>query len=431
MALACLLTLSRGGIVAALLALFVYLVLATDRLPKLLTLLVAGVGSAILIAATTQRDALQDGLGNAAAHQQGDQVLLMTLAVCAVAGLLQVAIGRLLRDDGRPSWTRVSRRAARFATAATLLAVLIVAIGSDAPGRAADAWGEFKGDGGPGTGTDRLGSVAGENRYQFWKAALDQVESEPLTGTGSGTFEYWWARNGETTDIVRDTHSLYMQTLGELGIVGFLLLIGFLATVFVAGGLAIASRARERPYLAAAIAGIVAFCLTAAFDWVWQNPVLPIVLLLLASVLVTARARATADAGAALAVPLRVGFAVAAIAAIAAIAIPLAFTTLLRQSEADARAGDLDAALGAARSAENVFPAAAAPRLQQALVLEELGDLAAASAAARGAAEREPTNWRNWLVLSRLEARQGNAAAAVRDYRRAESLNPHFSLFAR
>jgi tetratricopeptide (TPR) repeat protein len=145
----------------------------------------------------------------------------------------------------------------------------------------------------------------------------------------------------------------------------------------------------------------------------------------------SALSRPAERSGVSLGIPLRAGFAAVAIAAIVAIAIPLASTTLLRQSEADARAGDLDGALAAARSAENVLPAAAAPRLQQALVLEELGDLAAAAAAARAAAEREPTNWRNWLVLSRLEARQGHAASAVRDYRRADSLNPHFSLFSR
>ena len=50
--------------------------------------------------------------------------------------------------------------------------------------------------------------------------------TKPLTGTGSGTFEFWWARDGDTDETVRDTHSLYLQTLGELGIVGFALIVG-------------------------------------------------------------------------------------------------------------------------------------------------------------------------------------------------------------
>lgn len=431
MALACFLTLSRSGIAAAVVAVAVYLALTPDRVPRILTTLVAVAGSAILIVATTGRDALQDGLGNPVAHQQGDEVLLIGLVVCAAAALLQIAISWVLEEQRRPKWTSVPSRTAAYATGAVLVAALIVAVGVDAPGRASDAWAEFKGEGGPGSGADRLSSFAGENRYRFWSSAVDQMESEPLTGTGSGTFEFWWARNGETTDIVRDTHSLYMQTLGELGIVGFGLLIAFLGTVLALGGRAVVAGGRDRPYLAAALAAAVAFCLTAAFDWIWQNPVLPIVLLLLATVLLTARSPAGDEAKPAVRVPVRIGFAAVALAAIVAIAIPLASTTLLRQSEAEARAGDLEAALEDARSAQNAMPAAAGPRLQQALVLEELGDVEAAAAAARGATERESTNWRNWLVLSRLEAKRGHAAAAVRDFRRAESLNPHFSLFSR
>ena len=66
------LTLSRGGIATAVIALAAYLAFTSDRLPRLLTLLVAGAGGAILVAATVSRDALQEGLANSTAHQQGD-----------------------------------------------------------------------------------------------------------------------------------------------------------------------------------------------------------------------------------------------------------------------------------------------------------------------------------------------------------------------
>jgi tetratricopeptide (TPR) repeat protein len=270
----------------------------------------------------------------------------------------------------------------------------------------------------------------GESRYQFWRVAANENSAKPLTGTGSGTFEYWWARKGDGSDTVRDAHSLYMQTLGELGIAGLALLAAFLLTILVGGGRrALRAGPGERTRLAAALAGCTAFCLTAAFDWVWQIPVLPAALLLLAATLVTGSS--APDRPAAPRLPLRLAFAVAAVAAIVAIAIPLASTSLVRQSEAQARAGDLPAALRAARSAQNVQPGAASPRLQEALVLELQGELAPAAAAARAATEREPTNWRTWLVLSRIEAERGRAVAAVRDYRKARSLNPHSSLFER
>ncbi|HEX8689875.1 MAG TPA: O-antigen ligase family protein [Solirubrobacterales bacterium] len=428
MALTIFFTLSRGGIAAAAIALAIFCAIASDRLLKLVALLVAGAGSAILVLAADQRDALQHGLLDGAARQQGDEMLWIALAICVLVGLVQAAISLALRDERRPRWTRVSPRGAQIAASVAAVALLVLAVAFDAPGRASDGWDEFKEGGGPGAGTNRLGSVAGQSRYQFWSAAVEENSTRPLSGTGSGTFELWWARNGTTDETVRDTHSLYLQTLGELGIVGAVLLAAFLLAIF-GGGAYGAARAgpAQRTVFAAALAGCSAFFLTAVVDWMWQIPVLPVAMLLLASVLVGAETRSE-DRRPFGPLP-RIGFAVAAIAAIVAIAIPLASTSLLRESEASARDGDLAGALEAARSAENAQPGSAAPRLQQALVLEQLGELEPASEAARAAVERETTNWRNWLVLSRIEAQRGRAAAAVGAYRRARSLNPRSPIF--
>jgi len=71
--------------------------------------------------------------------------------------------------------------------------------------------------------------------------------------------------------FVRDAHSLYLETLGELGIVGFLLLAGTLAT-----GLAVAvarlARARDpaRAAVAALLGTLVAYLVGAGVDWMWE-----------------------------------------------------------------------------------------------------------------------------------------------------------------
>jgi O-antigen ligase len=425
-------TFSRAGIAAAFVALAVFLAFTSNRLPKLLTLLAAGAGSAVLVLAATQRDAIEEGLRNAAARDQGDELLVMVIVVCVVVGLVQAALSHDSLRERRPDWMHIPRRSGAIAVAVAAAVLLVGAAALDAPGRASDAWSEVKqGEEGPGSGAGRLGSAAGESRYEFWKVAAKQNAADPLIGTGSGTFEFWWTRNSDGSGTVRDAHSLYMQTLGELGVVGILLLAAFLLAVLVGGGRnALLAKGAERPLLAAALAGCVAFCVGATFDWLWQIPVLSIALLLLAVALVIPGSSAGADGEPTpLALPQRLGTAAVALAAIAAIAIPLASTSLLRQSEAEARAGNLDAALSDARSAQNVLPGAMSPRLQRAVLLETLGDLDAAAAAAREATEREPTNWRTWLVLSRLEARRGKTDAAVRDYRRARSLNPQSSLF--
>jgi tetratricopeptide (TPR) repeat protein len=74
--------------------------------------------------------------------------------------------------------------------------------------------------------------------------------------------------------------------------------------------------------------------------------------------------------------------------------------------------------------------AAAAIALQRALVLELDGRLEAARAAAAHATEAAPTDWRAWLVRSRLEANLELPRAALRSYRKARRLNPHSPLFA-
>jgi len=135
------------------------------------------------------------------------------------------------------------------------------------------------------------------------------------------------------------------------------------------------------------------------------------------------------EGAAGLRIPMRCGFAVVAVIALIAIAIPLASTALIRESQSDAVAGSLNAALSKARTAQNVQPEAATPRVQQALLLESMGEYGPAAAAARAATEREPTNWRTWLLLSRIEAQNGEPDAAVRDYRQARALNPNSIIF--
>jgi tetratricopeptide (TPR) repeat protein len=126
----------------------------------------------------------------------------------------------------------------------------------------------------------------------------------------------------------------------------------------------------------------------------------------------------------------RVVLAALALVSLVVIAMPMLATRAVRESQADARAGRLDSALDAARSAERFEGFAATPSLQRALVLEARGDLDEAAAAAREATHEESTNWRTWLTLSRIEAERGQGEAAVDAYRTARSLNPRSSLFA-
>jgi tetratricopeptide (TPR) repeat protein len=120
---------------------------------------------------------------------------------------------------------------------------------------------------------------------------------------------------------------------------------------------------------------------------------------------------------------------VLAIAAMVAIAIPLAASSSLSESQAAVRRADLPMALELARQAKAVEPFAARPHVQEALILESQGSLLPAAAAAARATEREPHEWRAWVIRSRIDAERGDAKASLAAYRKAKSLNPDSVLF--
>lgn len=425
-------TLSRGGIGAAVVALAVYLAFAADRIPKAAGLAISLLGGGVLILLAAHREALVHGHDSATAHSQGNEMIVFTLVVCAIAALAQAAFTTLLanRRLERPRQPLVSRQQARIVTAVAAVVAIVALLAVDAPGHLSSAWSDFKAPSSEAAmGTGRLSSFAGESRYQFWSSALREAKHEPLTGTGSGTFQLWWTRDGDTDEPVIDTHNLYLQVLGELGIVGLALLLAFVGLNLVGGGAAVVRAAAERrSLLAAALAGSSVLWTTSLFDWMWKLPVIPVATLLLIALLLGGD---DADSEPAPALGLRIGVPVLSLLAIAAIAVPLTATTFLRQSQAEAREGDTLAALEDARTAQNAMPGAAGPWLQEGLLLESQGDYAGAAAATGEATAKEPNEWRNWLVLSRIEAENGRGNAAIAAYREAKRLNPRNPIFHR
>lgn len=438
-------TLSRGGALELAAALAVLAVLWPRRLAALPVVAVTALGSILLVIGGLQRDALQDALQNQAAISQGDSMLAMVLVVCVGVGLLVTALSYAERHALLPS-LRPSRRQAGALAGAAAAILVAVGLAAGAPGELSDRWQEFKTPIAEGSTAERFTSASGNGRYEYWQASVDAFESEPLTGIGPGSYEFWWAREGSVPGFVRDAHSLYLETLAEMGIVGLALLVGLLGWVLAAALVRMrdAATVQQRMLLAGALAAMVAFLVAAAIDWVWEITVLPVAFLLLAAAVVgdrggptpsarlevrAERAPKAAPRSTPRAVLIRGAFVLAALIALALIAIPLASDKALRASQAAAAAGQFGPALEDASEADRLEPYAATPNLQKALLLEAQGDLNGALAAATEATADEPTNWRTWLTRSRIEAESGEAEASVRSYRRARSLNPRSPLF--
>jgi hypothetical protein len=441
------LTFSRGGAIAAVAALLAFVILAPDRFPKLATLIVAGAGSAILVAAAIHRSAIEHGLTNHAASVQTRQLLIAIVLVCAGVATAQAGIGLAGRHGTLPRLLRISRSRARALLAGTIVVALIAGLAAGAPSQLSHVWHDFKS---PPSAADseialaRFTSFSSDSRYQYWKVAVHSTRGHLLTGSGPGTFQLLWLPQATVPGYIVNAHSLYVETLAEVGVVGLALLVGFFVLVLGAAvRLVMQSEYEGRTRAAAAAAALLAFMISAAGDWVWQLPVLPVAFLLLAAAVLAPAARRSSVGTAETAVPAdgtgarashrrlvgRVALVVTALACLAAIGIPLAAATDVSRSQAAAAGGNTSSALAEARSAARLEPGAASPQLQIALVLELQHSYGAAGTAARKATRNEPQNWSDWLVLSRIEAESGHPQASIAAYRRARSLNPRSALF--
>jgi O-Antigen ligase len=121
------------------------------------------------------------------------------------------------------------------------------------------------------------------NRYDYWNVAFRAFRAEPLHGVGAAGWAVDWLRYRPINDFAQDAHSLPLQTLAELGIVGILLLIAFLAGI----GLSARDALRRVPAPAAGpIAGFVAYVAHAPLDWDWQMPAVSLVAMILGAAIV-------------------------------------------------------------------------------------------------------------------------------------------------
>jgi hypothetical protein len=108
-----------------------------------------------------------------------------------------------------------------------------------------------------------------EPRSLYYHVAWREFVAHPLLGSGAGTFGHYWLRWGDvaTWGGALDAHSLYLETLAELGPVGLLLLAAFLLYP-----LRRTVADRSLPFVPAAAGATIAFLVHAGLDWDWELP---------------------------------------------------------------------------------------------------------------------------------------------------------------
>ena len=432
LAVALYLTSSRGGILAAVLAAAAYTALTSRRWHAVGAIVVAGVASVIAVGFVIARDAVIEGQQTGAIRSEGRSAAALILAACIGAAVVY-AVGSRFRVGSVPL-----RRAIGWGLAAAATLVVVAAAFAAHPARRFE---DFKAEPAKSASTDiqaHLASGSGNGRWQLWQAAVDQFEEHPLAGEGAGSYEAWWAANGSLGLFVRDAHSLYLETLGELGIVGFLLIVAALGTGLVFGILrAFRSEGDGRAAAAALSAALLAFLFEAGIDWMWETTAVTVVAMVCLGLLTgpatvyrrSERIRA-ADRGAWVGISARAAAVAVVLVLVAAQAVPLLAQSAVGQSEDAVGRGDGAEALKTAKAAERIQPWAASTHLQRALVEELSGNVPAALAAIRRALARESGDWRLWVVAARLETKAGEFESARESLDRAVALNPRSRILA-
>lgn len=417
-------TFSRASIAVAIVAVLGYMLVARPR----------GLGTGLLAALPPTLVAIKlsydaDLLAardptTAAAVEQGRE-LALALAACvaaaAVARLLLVRLGA----DRRLERIEVPPRTRRLAVGALATVVLAGVVGSvlafDLGDRVSQQYERFKeGDTleASADARERLTDVSNNGRLDHWDVALEAWRADRLKGTGAGTYELSWAQNRPSEFTVRDGHSLYLEMLSELGLVG----TGLLALALVAMAVALVLRVRgpDRALWGALLVWVVAWAVHAAQDWVWELPSVTLGAVALGAL-------ALAEPAGTLRMP-RIGRVVAGLLVLVLAVTPVlagVSHSRLQASVAAFKDGDCTEAIDHALAASSALSVSAEPHAILGFCDVRLGKLDLAQQMMRNAIERDPGNWAWHYGLGLVQAAAGeDPLPAVAEARRLNPLEP-------
>jgi hypothetical protein len=408
-------TFSRGSWVALLLGLAVALIVAPNRarlaacLAALTPLLVTVVWLCSRFRALNDLNATLQG-----AARDGHRLALLVAGLALAAAVVPAVVERHSRHLHLSSrvWRRLLLAGSFLAVAVALVAVMRAGGPDAAWTRASSA---FRASGWtPSTKLgDRLFSTSGRGRTDYWRVAWAEASSHRWLGSGAGTYDLYWTRDRPLDLGSLDAHSLYLETLAELGPVGLGLLCAFLAVPLLA-----LRHARARPLVPAAGGAYVAFLFDAGLDWHWELPTVTLVALCCAAAVVVSARRAGST--------WRVAGSrkVATLAALGALAVGAVVVqsgnNALTKARSAAAVGSYDRAAAYARRGMRLAPWSATPWTILAAAQSSNGDLAAARASLRRAIAKDPHDWHLWYRLAQ-SSDGGTRRAALAE---ASRLNP-------
>ena len=425
---------SRGAVIGMIVAVPLFVLLASDRLRLVLPALVLIGATALALApiydvydvATEATQGTPNPPAVGPVLDEAANTVLLTSLLALGCGVLLALFDRVVRPD--PATVAHARRGVGAVLALVALAAVVLTLVN--AGRIADevdeAWTTFKsGKDTPAKQGARFTTAYADQRYDYFRVAFEAFKDKPVTGIGAGGYERRYTRYRDFEKPSRYTHNIWLRVMAELGIVGLLLLGGFV----VAGpGRAAWLRRRLDGPAAALIASIVCasiyFFVHASFDWLEEFPALagpafalPLVALALARPAPgVARRRPKSVRAAA-------GLVAAAFLLAAALAVgPAYLATRYEDRAARTWTANPAAAFRDLDRASALAPLSARPELRAGTLAVDLDQLERARRHFRDSLEREDT-WYAHISLGLIASQEGKKTQAEREIRIAHILN--------
>jgi O-Antigen ligase len=409
-------TFSRGAWIALGIGCVAMIAIAPDRVRLTCSLFILGALPTLAVFLSWRSPALTHQTTTLTAATDAGRKLALQLGILALAQAF-LTTGYVSASDRM----QIPRRTARTFAVLAVVGVSAAAVGLLAthggPGSVArKAYNSFvSAPTSPSDLNGRLFSLSNDGRTVLWHAAWKQFEANPIRGGGAGSFARWWlAHRSDPYYVVQDAHNLYLQTLAELGIVGFVLLLGMLVVPFVA-----AVRARRYPLVAPAFGAYVAYLVHASVDWDWQMPTVTLVALFAGAAIVTA-VRSESPRAKPLTLPLKISLGVGTLIFGAFAFVALIGNIALSRADVAIQQDDGGRAASAAKTAVRWEP-------WSAQALEDLGDgrlllgeRTSGLTTLGEAAAKDPGDWQIWFDIAAATSGLRHREALAR----AKALNP-------
>lgn len=264
------LTFSRGALISLVVGLVVMVALDRRRLQLIAAMAAGSVGAVGAILAVHAHPAL-----TIFQRQFGPQRTQGAQTAARLVALVPLTLGAAALFAGLEARISVPARVRTLAGACVVLtACLAVAAGvhryGSPVGPVRDAISTFNKPAPTFPGGDlnrRFASLSLNGRAVFWKAAWNQFTVHPLIGSGGATFHKYWMAHRPVKVLVYNAHTLELETMAELGVVGLVIVLAAIFAPIWAG-----IRSRAHPLAAAVTAAYVAFMVESSGDWTWQLP---------------------------------------------------------------------------------------------------------------------------------------------------------------